>query len=453
MTEDTKNGFTEEVSEPCSEGAGVTLDDFVAYMPSHVYIFTPCREPWTQTSVNARLPPVPVLDKHGRPKRVKGKLVTISASKWLDQNRPVEQMTWVPGFPMLIKNRLVVDGGWIERADVTCFNHYRAPRIVPGDASKAGPWLDHAHKIYPADAAHIIAWLAHRVQRPQEKINHALVLGGLQGIGKDTLLEPVKHAVGPWNFRDVIPANLFGRFNSFAKAVILRVNEARDLGDAERVNRFTFYDHTKTYTAAPPDVLRVDEKNLREYYVFNVLGFLITTNYKTDGIYLPADDRRHYVAWSNFTKEAFTSIYWNELWNWYYTGGFEHVAAYLAALDISAFDPKAPPPKTPAFWDIVSANTAPEDAELMDVIDKLGNPDALTVKRLIAAATGDIADWLMERRNRRALPHRLEHCGYASVKNPDNKQGLWKLKDGQQNIYAKASLSPAEAIKIARGLT
>jgi len=453
MTEDTKNGFTEEVSEPCSEGAGVTLDDFVAYMPSHVYIFTPCREPWTQTSVNARLQPVPVLDKHGRPKRVKGKLVTVSASKWLDQNRPVEQMTWVPGFPMLIKNRLVVDGGWIERADVTCFNHYRAPRIVPGDASKAGPWLDHVHKIYPADAAHIIAWLAHRVQRPQEKINHALVLGGLQGIGKDTLLEPVKHAVGPWNFRDVIPANLFGRFNSFAKAVILRVNEARDLGDAERVNRFTFYDHTKTYTAAPPDVLRVDEKNLREYYVFNVLGFLITTNYKTDGIYLPADDRRHYVAWSNFTKEAFTSIYWNELWNWYYTGGFEHVAAYLAALDISAFDPKAPPPKTPAFWDIVSANTAPEDAELMDVIDKLGNPDALTVKRLIAAATGDIADWLMERRNRRALPHRLEHCGYASVKNPDNKQGLWKLKDGQQNIYAKASLSPAEAIKIARGLT
>jgi hypothetical protein len=26
----------------------------------------------------------------------------------------------------------------------------------------------------------------HRVQSPQEKINHALALGGLQGIGKDT---------------------------------------------------------------------------------------------------------------------------------------------------------------------------------------------------------------------------------------------------------------------------
>ena len=44
-------------------------------------------------------------------------------------------------------------------------------------------------------------WLAHRVQRPEDKINHALVLGGAMGIGKDTIIEPVKHAIGPWNFQ------------------------------------------------------------------------------------------------------------------------------------------------------------------------------------------------------------------------------------------------------------
>jgi hypothetical protein len=27
----------------------------VAYMPQHVYIFTPCREPWPAASINARL--------------------------------------------------------------------------------------------------------------------------------------------------------------------------------------------------------------------------------------------------------------------------------------------------------------------------------------------------------------------------------------------------------------
>jgi len=82
------------------------------------------------------------------------------------------------------------------------------------------------------------------------------VFGGMQGVGKDTLIEPVKQAVGPWNFAEVSPQQMLGRFNPFVKSVILRVSEARDLGDTDR---FGFYEHTKAYTAAPPDVLRVDE--------------------------------------------------------------------------------------------------------------------------------------------------------------------------------------------------
>jgi hypothetical protein len=454
------DAFDEEVSDPCPEGRGVTIDDFVAYLPSHVYIFTPCREVWTGVSVNARLPRVPVLTKGGQTKRDKNNNpVTMLPTTWLDRNRAAVQMTWCPGYPMLINDRLVVDGGWIERPDVLCFNHYRPPRIRPGDASKAGPWLDHLRKIYPNDADHISKWLTHRVQRPQEKINHGLVLGGPQGIGKDTLLEPVKYAVGPWNFREVIPANLLGRFNSFVKAVILRVNEGRDLGEAERVNRFTFYDHTKIYTAAPPDVLRVDEKHLREHYIFNVLGLLITTNYKSDGIYLPSDDRRHYVAWSNFTKGDFEPEYWNSIWGWYRTGGFEHVAAYLSKLNIANFDPKAPPPQTQAWWDIVSANSAPEDADLADAIDALSKPekhsnpvppDVLTGRQLVAAASGALAEWLS--RSPRALPHRLERCGYVPVKNPEAKDGVWKIDGKRQRIYGRAELPLARRVAAAKKL-
>jgi hypothetical protein len=85
-----------------------------------------------------------------------------------------------------------------------------------------------------------LAFLAHRVQRPDEKINHALVLGGAVGIGKDTILEPVKQAVGPWNFAEVSPKQVFGRFNGFLKSSILRVSEARDLGDHDR---YAFHDH------------------------------------------------------------------------------------------------------------------------------------------------------------------------------------------------------------------
>ena len=93
---------------------GVSLDDFYAYMPLHKYLFTPSRELWPSSSVNARIAPIPVQDADGYPVLGDdGKELKISASKWLDQNRPVEQMTWAPGLPMVIHDRLISQGGWI----------------------------------------------------------------------------------------------------------------------------------------------------------------------------------------------------------------------------------------------------------------------------------------------------------------------------------------------------
>jgi hypothetical protein len=345
--------------------------------------------------------------------------------------------------PVLIENRLISEGGWISRNGVCCLNLYRPPNIKPGDEKAAEPWLEHILKIYPDDAEHIVSWLAHRVQRPAEKINHALVLGGAQGIGKDTLLEPIKRAVGSWNFKEVSPKQAMGRFNEFLRSVILRINEARDLGEFDR---YKFYDHMKQYTAAPPDVLRVDEKNLREYTILNCCGVVITTNHKTDGIYLPADDRRHYVAWSECKKEEFDADYWTELWSWYERGGYRHVAAFLHDLDLKGyFDPKALPPKTAAFWAIVDAGGAPEDAELADALDEIDEPDAVTLDDVIRAAKSeDFKEWLKDRKNRRIIPHRMEACGYVAVRNDGANDGKWKVAGQRRVIYAKKSLSLKE---------
>jgi Family of unknown function (DUF5906) len=250
-------------ASPGCDGRGVTLEDFRAHMPTHAYIFVPCREMWPASSVNARVPPVPLVDKHGAPILDEtGKQKMQPAAAWLDQNRPVECMTWAPGAPEIIANQLISGGGWISRPGCGIFNLYRPPQIALGDAMQAGPWLAHGEKIFGEGFGNIKLWLAHRVQKPGEKINHALVLGGAQGVGKDTLLEPVKRAVGHWNFHEVSPSQVLGRFNGYLKSVILRINEARDLGEYDR---YKFYDHLKALTAAPPDVLPIDEKNLREY--------------------------------------------------------------------------------------------------------------------------------------------------------------------------------------------
>jgi hypothetical protein len=413
----------------------ISLNDFYAYLPSHNYIFEPTGELWPAASLNSRFPPV---DMGGK--------TPVSPSDWLDTTRSVEQMTWAPGQPKLIQNRLVADGGWIDRTGCATFNLYRPPAAKTGDAAMAGPWCAHIRHVYPDDASHIERWLAQRVQRPGEKINHALVLGGPQGIGKDSILEPVKYAIGPWNFAEVSPGQLLGRFNGFVKSVILRVSEARDLGD---VDRYAFYDHSKTLTAAPPDVLRCDEKNLREHAVFNTTGVIITSNHKLDGIYLPADDRRHYVAWADITREAFAEDYWRTLYGWYAAGGKEHVVAYLQSLDLTGFDPKAPPPKTPAWHDIVDANRASEDGELADTLDELQNPNAVTLEDLAIYASEAFREWLRDRRNRRQIPHRMEAAGYVPVRSTTASDGLWKTAGKRQCIYARKTLSVRDRLEAA----
>lgn len=419
----------------------VDLDDFYAYMPAHEYLFIPTRELWPAASVDARLPTVLEIDEDGHPVMGTHSQKRIKASKWLDRNRPIEQMTWAPGEPIVVCDRLVADAGWIERQGARCFNLYRPSALTGGDPEQAGPWLDHVRYVYPDDADHILRWLAHRVQKPHEKINHALVFGGTPGIGKDTILEPVKHAIGPWNMGDCSPIQLMGRFNGFLKCVLLRVSEARDMGD---VDRYSFYERSKIYTAAPPDVLRIDEKNLREYPIQNVCGVIITTNHKTDGLYLPADDRRHFVAWSELILEDIDETYFPAIWSWLEHGGVAHAAAWLRAYPLTGFNPKAPPPKTPAFWAIVDASRSPEDAEMADALVSHGEPEAVTIVQLTEMPTPKaFSDWLLDRKNSRQIPHRLEKCGYVAARSPHAKDGLWVIAKRRCVVYVKAAIPMA----------
>jgi hypothetical protein len=406
--------------------------DFWALSPQNSYVFVPTRELWPGAVINARLPTI-----EGTP-----------PARWLMQNRAVEQATWAPGEPMIIQGRLVSEGGWIDHEGARCLNFYRPPQIQPGDPAKAGPWLDHVKKVFPADANHIIKWLAHRVQRPAEKINHALVLGGAQGIGKDCILAPVKHAIGHWNWQEVSPEIMMQRFTGFLKSVVLRMNEAHDTGEADK---FKLYERMKLYSCAPPETLRVNEKNIREYHISNACGIIVTTNYKTGGIYLPADDRRHYVAWSDLTKEQIPDAYWKKIWGWYEQGGIEHVAAYLVKVYLSDFDPKAPPPTTSAFWAIVDSNRSPEDAELADALDKLGNPPAVTVNMITTTASGNFAVWLSDNKNRARIPHRFEQCDYERVRS-DAKDGYWIINGTRQSVYARKDLAIRERILAAQRL-
>jgi hypothetical protein len=76
----------------------------------------------------------------------------------------------------------------------------------------------------------------------------------------------------------------------------------------------------------------------------------------------------------------------------------------------------------------------------------------VTLAAIRNVTTGSFAEWLGDRKNRRAIPHRLEECGYVPVRNPDAEGGLWVINGKRQAIYTKATLAPGERVNKAREL-
>lgn len=307
------------------------------------------------------------------------------------------------------------------------------------------------HRLFPNDANHIIKWFAFRIQYPGEKINHALVIGGGQGIGKDLILAPLRYGVGKCNHADINPSDLFEQFQTWVESTLVIINEARDLGD---VDRYKFYEHAKRFIAAPPDTLPCNRKYFAAYNVPNVMGVIITSNNKLSGLYIDPDDRRHYVAWSTAEKQS--PSFFDALWSWIENGGKNAVLGYLQRLDLADFNPKAPPPKTEAWHQIVAAHVNPDEAALSEAIeDSQGNRMQIaTVREIIAAVQfrGDIelAMTLQEKRSARKIPQMLERIGFEVLRNPYSKDGRWRLGGKQkETLYADRLIPHAQQISLA----
>ena len=414
-------------------------------MTTDKFIYVPTGELWPAVQVDARIKPIFI---PGRPK-------PIPASAWLRRHRPVEQITWAPGRPREIRDMLVDTGGFIAWPGATLYNCYRPPELLSGDPTKAERWLELVRLNCQENADHVVAWMAHRVQHPEVKINHGITLGGAQGCGKDTIFKPLEYAVGPWNCPNISPTNMFDRFQGFLKSVVLRINEARDLGE---ISRYGLYDHLKPLLAAPPDVLRVEEKYVPAFYIINVVAVAFTTNYSSNGFYLPADDRRHYVVHSDVDPASLGLDYFNELHAWLDAEGNRHIASYLASLDLSKFNPKAPPQKTAAFWDIVTANrTGSGENYVVDALDRLAKktkngkwPDVVTGSQLSACAPDEAYTFF--RKNGRQVPPLMKAVGYEQIPNPGTKKddGRWRVGGHRETIYGRRELSEEQRQRKAR---
>ena len=75
----------------------------------------------------------------------------------------------------------------------------------------------------------------------------------------------------------------------------------------------------------------------------------------------------------------------------------------------------------------------------MDALDALDNPDAITIDWLITAASADLGAFLLDRKNRKAVAHRIMEAGYEMVRNDVAADGLWRIKGTRKSSMPRAS--------------
>lgn len=244
-------------------------------------------------------------------------------------------------------------------------NRWRDMRPTP----VAGPidmWEELLHALLPdpMEREHVLDVMAFKVQNPAVKINHAILMTGSQGQGKDTLWAPMLWAIGGDNDANIKQVKNEDISSQWGYALEVEMLVIQELRQTEAKDRRALENQLKTLIAAPPMYLMVNKKNQHPYEAVNRLFVLAFSNYRA-AITLPSDDRRWFVTWSDSPR-----IEGKPIWDWFARGGFSAVAAFLHARDVSKFDPGAPPPMTDAKILMGSASLSPAEAWLVDQINR-----------------------------------------------------------------------------------
>lgn len=263
----------------------------------------------------------------------------VEASVSFDENRQqfgapaIRALTYAAGETILCTRDGVVYG-----------NRWKDAR-PPVQAGNVDLWLDHVQTIVPDvnEREHILNVMAYKVQHPKVKINHAILHGGTQGCGKDTMYAPFIWSVcGDFDKNKGLldGDTLHGQWGYQLEAEILVLNELRE---PEAKERRAMANKLKPIIAAPPDMLPINRKGLHPYMMLNRLMVLAFSNDPVP-IVLDSSDRRWFCTWSNSPRLAEDKA--RALWAWYKAGGFQAVGAWLHARDVSAFNPSAAPMMT-----------------------------------------------------------------------------------------------------------
>jgi hypothetical protein len=308
------------------------------------------------------------LFRHIECKSVGEKPRRLEASNWYDENREA-----MKGYALKGMTYAAGDEWKVQRDGLVYGNVWRdaRPEIKsPGDPQL---WIDHCRRLVPDERElnHIWDVMAVKLQQPRTKINHAVLHGGNGGIGKDTMWYPFLWAIGGDHMKNVKVIDGDKITSDFGYHYQTEVMVLNELKEPEARERRALANRLKPVIAAPPEMLTVNRKGLHPYEMPNRIFLLAFTN-ESMPITLDSDDRRWFCVWSDAPK--MTSDETQRIWGWYKNGGFEAVAGWLHARDVSAFNPKAIPFTTEYKQRLVYTGMSNAESFIYHLIEKREAP-------------------------------------------------------------------------------
>lgn len=295
----------------------------------------------------------------------------IEASVCFDENRQnngapaIRGLTYASGEGVLV----TLDGEVYGNRWRNARPEVDAAHIEQSSDADIAPWLEHLALLVPdlRERSHIMDVMAYKVQYPQAKINHAVLHGGTQGCGKDTLWAPMLWAVCGEHGKNkgMMDGDTIGsQWGYQLEAEVLVLNELRE---PEAKERRALANKLKPVIAAPPDMLPINRKGLHPYMMLNRLFVLAFSNDRAP-ISIESTDRRWFCLWSEAPRMSAQDA--SALWDWYKSGGFENIAAWLHARDVSRFNPAATPIVTDFKLSMVEDGRSMAEEFLIDLLQR-----------------------------------------------------------------------------------
>jgi hypothetical protein len=238
---------------------------------------------------------------------------------------------------------------------------------VVASESKIASWLDHCRELVPEpdELEHLLNIMAFKLQHPELKINHAVLHGGDEGCGKDTMWAPFIWSVCGSHLknRGIMDNNsINSQWGYQLESEILLINE---LKEPDASARRQLANQLKPIIAAPPEMLPINRKGLHPYQMANRLFVLAFSNDPVP-ISLASQDRRWFCVWSATGRMDSNKA--KEMWDWYRHGGFESISAWLHARDVSKFNPSASPMMTEFKANLVEHGMSMAESFLVEML-------------------------------------------------------------------------------------